>query len=169
VCCSVLQCVAVCCSVLQCVAVCCSALQCASGRCSALQYVAVRCSVLQGGGGTYHVPITATHYTTLQHAALTLQHTATHCNTHTYHVGCQGIGARRSLAPSRSPSLFLCLCVWGGCLCACVHIEVKCVALPHKAVYCSVLQCVAVCCSVLQCVVVCCSVLQCVAVCCSML
>ena len=52
VCCSVLQCVAVCCKVLQCVAVCCSVLQC--------------------GLFVWYTPIGT---------QITLQHTATHCNT----------------------------------------------------------------------------------------
>jgi len=92
-----LQCVAVCCSVLQCVAVRCSVLQCS--RCIRINtYINIHMRVcvclcvcvycLEWCRGHVRTRITlqhtATHCNTLQHTTThcnTLQHTATHCNT----------------------------------------------------------------------------------------
>jgi len=154
VCCSVLQCGAVCCIVLQCGngflvtlqesaircntlrrsdtaphcralvsshghrCVCCNVVQCVAVCCSMLHVcVAAWCRVLQCGNGF----------------RVTLQHTATRCNT---------------LQRSHTAPHCRALVSSHGHRCLCCSV-VQCVA-----VCCSVLQCVAVCCSVLQCVAV---------------
>ena len=72
--CTMLQCVAVCCSVLQCVAVCCSVLQCVDTG------LFLTCFTYRKQTHGITLQHTATHCNTLQH----LRHTATlapHCNT----------------------------------------------------------------------------------------
>jgi len=110
----------------------------------------------------------------------TLQHTATHCNTHVYDTIIANVYATSIVEVCTirvSPvfcSVLQCVAVCWWCRMCSIQVSSVC---------CSVLQCVAVCCSVLQCVdgvecvryqyrqcvAVCCSVLQCVAVCCSVL
>ena len=92
VCCSVLQCVAVCCSVLQCAAVCCKALHCvfySVSHCGVavcvLQRVALCYSVSQCVEVCYIVlqcVIMHRQAFPLKFIHFTLQHTATHYNTH---------------------------------------------------------------------------------------
>ena len=107
---------------------------------------------------------TATHCNTPQHTAThcnTLQHTASHCNT------LQHTAARRSCtALGCCCTTFQCDTVWYSvCLC----VAVSCSVWQRAAVCCRVLQCsllqsvagVAVWCDAFLCVAVCCSVLQC--------
>jgi len=113
---------------------------------------------------------------------MTLQHTATHCNTlqHTcsvlqnvikqsecrhyilHRVMCSTTSllyaGGRAVSPSQVGVSWVPECHY--------HILHRAMCNTTPLLY-AVLQCVAVCCSVLQCVAVCCSVLQCVAVCCS--
>ena len=181
VCCSVLQCAVICCrehdytyttkccSVSQCVAACCSVLQCAEKNCyfvvfrSVLQFVAVCCSVLLKKTRCLHPTSTncnrRTIYEKIQPVSfvyvnhcITLQHTATHCNT-----------LQQADQLWQDTACVVCVPRHPRQSAGCAQV------LQRVAVCCSVLQCAAGCCSVLQCVAVCCSVLQCVAVCCSVL
>jgi len=122
---------------------------------------------------------------------MTLQHTATRCNTlqHTITRSTEGLYVEARPATS-IPFLLMCVRV-RECACACASAYTYMCVFLCWCLYvvqdvcgvhacCNVLQCVAVCCSVLvsvcrarcvwgarvlQCAAVCCSVLQCVGVC----
>jgi len=188
-----------CCSASQCVAACCIVLQCAEKNCyfvvfrSVLQFVAVCCSVLLKKTRCLHPTSTncnrRTIYEKIQPVSfvyvnhcITLQHTATHCNTlqqadqlwqDTACVVCVPQHPRQSAGCAQVLQCVAVCCSVLQCAAGCCSVlqcvAVCCSVLQCVAVCCSVLQCVAMCCRVLQCVAVCCSVLQCIAVCCSVL
>jgi len=93
----------------------------------------------------------------------TLQHTATHCNTHQGHKVAAELKGLFGLLILAFVTVQVCNVMQCGALCCSMLqcVVVCCNALRCDAVQCSVLQRVAVCCSVLQCGAVCCSVLQC--------
>jgi len=134
------QCVAVCCSVCcKCVAVCCSVLQLSERAAVCIAMLSVRITPVQ----CYAM------YVTLQHTAThcnTLQHTATHCNT-----------LQRNATHCASPMMYVTL-----------QYVTHCNTLQHTATNCNTLSydvChTTVCNSALQCDAVCCRVLQVVAV-----
>jgi len=130
----VLQCVAVCCSVLQCVAVYCNmlcVLQCVAVRCS------VRCSVWTDGHlkdskkllkcacvyVSIHTPWIPRSFSSSMR--VTLQHTATHCNTHGFQE------AFRAVCVYLYLQMCMCACVpVYVCKCANVHVCL-CLSTPH--------------------------------------